>query len=230
MTAPTGATLADWLAAHDLTPDQCRRALQDPDAVQAGPAADPVWPIEAQAQWRQIAQVLAACLPEGADSIALTLDTTRTDFSSTGRWGGRSFTLHDDGQGRPMVVCHLKARLSDLLTLAHEFGHATQIVACGAQVPPVLRELSACLAEGLVVRHWPWSSPALGQAAERLLAARGGRKSARRLLAALDDPATPYDYAWNYPLARKLAGARMTAQDQWRVFAGQMVLADLMGP
>lgn len=228
-----GASLADWLAVHGLTADLCRAVLQRAEVP--GPVADPDWPSEPAALWPQIAQVLAAQMPQGAGVIGQTLASTRTDFSGAGRWGGRSFTLHDDGQGNPLVVSHLKGRLSDLLTLAHEFGHAVQIVACRSDpLPPILREVCAHLAERLVARAWAWTDPDLAAQAAALVMARGARKReavARALVLALDHPATPYDYDWNYPVAHHLAAvaAGMAAADQWRLFSGRSGLADLTG-
>ena len=222
------ATMADWLALHGVTAAGCRAVLARAEP-EAAPGRDPDWPCDPVALWRRVADLLAPHFPHDAGVIPQTWAVTRTDFSGTARGSARAFTLHDDGTGHPFVACRPKGKLSDLLTLAHEFGHAAQIVAsAGDAMPPALREVCACLSERLVLRGFAIEEPELAEVAQRLVA-RGGRR--RLLLQALDQPQAVYSYDWNYPLAHVVAEAvadRLNPAQLARLFAGQTRLADLM--
>ena len=222
------ATMADWLALHGVTAAQCRAVLARTEP-EAAPGHDPDWPCDPVALWRRVADLLAPGFPAADGLIQRTWAVTRTDFSGTAKGSARAFTLHDDGTGHPFVACRLKGKLSDLLTLAHEFGHAAQIVAsAGDAMPPALREVCACLSERLVLRGFAIEEPELAEVAQRLVA-RGGRR--RLLLQALDQPQAVYSYDWNYPLAHVVAEAvadRLNPAQLARLFAGQTRLADLM--
>lgn len=228
------ATMADWLALHGVTAQVCRAVLD-----RAGPVAakgtDPIWPQDPDATWRLVADLLTPCFPEQTPQtddglIGQTWARTQTDFSGA-KWGpNRAFTLHDDGAGRPLVVVYPKGRLSDLTTLAHEFGHAAQIVACaGVAMPPVLREVCACLSEQLVLRGLAMRDPARARVAQNWLAGRSLRQR-QDLRAALDTPDAPYRYDWNHPLARAVVGgmAQMSAAERLRLFSGHLPLIDLI--
>ncbi len=228
MTAPK-ATMADWLALHGVTAQACRAVLARAAPV-AAKAADPDWPQDPGATWRQVADFLTPFFPAEDGLIARTWTRTRTDFSVTGRGAARAFTLHDDGGGSPVVVFAAKGRLSDLTTLAHEFGHAAQIVASGgAAMAPALREVCACLAEHLVLRGLAVTDPETALLARRWRAGRGLRQR-QDLGVALENPGSTYCYDWNYPMARALVGgmADLPPADLAGLFAGQMTLADLM--
>lgn len=222
--------MADWLALHGLTAQHCRTILTWDLPPAATRPADPVWPMAPRAMWTLIADCLRAGLP--TDAIAETAATTRLHLHTDP--GPRAFTLHDDGAGRPVVSARLTGKLSDLLTLAHEFGHAVQITASGPQMPPVLREVCAGLAERLVMTELARRGTDEAALLPALFAARGQRtqgQTRRDLAALLDAPATPYAYRWNYPLARRIV-ARLApdmASDRiWPVFQGRRTLAEIV--
>ncbi len=224
--------MADWLALHGVTAGDCLGRLLPLAGENAGdpppdPAlADPL-PVVLAALRRAlpVAAPLLDRLPAEAD-INLAPDLRRFP---------RAFTLRDAGRGRPYVSCPLRGRLSDLLTLGHEAGHACQSLIRGAaapDVPPVLRELAAYLAEELVLAGL--AQHALGQTARALHAARTARimgRNAASLRRGLQDPQQAvYDYGWNYPLARDLAArvqARWPDADKWQVIGGHVALPDL---
>ncbi len=206
--------LAEWLALHGLTVATLAPLL----APQAGPAveqaaSDP--PLPNPATPPDVAARITRAAPRLAPVLDLMLARTRFDLDPDRLRFPRAFTLHDDGTGRPFVSCPRDGRAGDLLRLAHEIGHACQIVACpGAALPPVLRETAAYVAEGLLVAGALADRDPLAPA----LAARHGADSrviatrdAARLRAALAAVATdpPYSYRWNYPLARRIALAAL---------------------
>lgn len=226
MTAPK-ATMADWLALHGITAQTCRAVLAQAEPT-PGKGPDPDWPTDPLALWRQVADLLAPAFPPGDSLIVRTWTNTRTDFSP--QTTARAFTLHDDGTGRPLVAFRPKGRLSDLPTLAHEFGHAAQLIACaGHPMPPVLREVCAGLSERLVLRRLAETDPERAQMAQAWVAGRGLRHR-QALLLALDQPQAVYSYDWNYPLARLVVPGlvELNPDDLIRLFAGQIPLADLM--
>jgi hypothetical protein len=159
----------------------------------------------------EIAALMVGGLPALAHVVERTLDLARFELSPDPVRFPRAFTLHDDGTGRPFVSCPLDGTEGDLLRLAHEIGHACQIVGVGTGLPgPVLRETAAYVAETLVVAGLRAADDRVADA----LAARHARDTrdiARRhgagLLAAIGDPATDreYRYGWNYPVARRVA-------------------------
>lgn len=205
--------MAGWLALQDLTVAQCLALLDghrlpDGPETQKGRAQDtPLVPdLSAMAAWDLVAEAVAMLVPETASFVrqqaVVCFDPPQ----------GRAFTLHDAGAGVPLVACPWSGRARDLLTLAHEFGHAAQIMASppGAAMPPVLRETCAFLAEAALLEHAAGRglltgvAPLLQQVwqadTQRLL----GRQ-ARPLRQALTRPEAAYDYGWNYPIARALA-------------------------
>lgn len=226
-------TLAGWLALHGLTADQCRPLLQRLPPPDLLTPPDPALPTPPDAVWASIAAQLTEAMPAGADAIARTHGLTRLHRQSATAVGPRALTLHDDGTGRPVVSVRLTGRLSDHLVLAHEFGHACQIVASGTGLPPALREVCANLAEHLVLATIFRSDPPQATMLAALFAARGWRqreKARQGLLVALSQPATLYDHSWNYPIARQIAAdlARRPDHQIWPVFLGQRRLAALL--
>jgi hypothetical protein len=221
------ATMADWLALHGVTAQACRALLTNEEPT-AGKCPDSDWPNDPVALWRQVADLLAPAFPADDGLIERTWVGTRTDFS--GQTRARAFTLHDDGTGRPLVVFRPKGRLSDLPTLAHEFGHAAQLLASAGQpMPPVLREVCACLSERLALRGLATTDPESAGMAQRWVAGRGLRHR-QGLLLALDRPQAVYSYDWNYPLARVVVRGLdgLGAADLARLFAGRIPLATLI--
>lgn len=148
---------------------------------------------------------------------------------------GASFTL-DRGAGQaPLVRCPFKGSAADLMTLAHEFGHAVQLVASeGRFVPPVLREVCAFLAELFLLDELDrQGSP--HHAAATAIWRRGDARflgvGGRPLLAALGDGDRAYTYRYNYPLGRIVAHrARAWLPEPllWDLFAGRSTLASFI--
>lgn len=213
---PARPGLSAWLALHGLTAAMLERHLAPPPDLPPGPPPDPPLPVAATPD-----DILAR-LMRAAPALAPALDQVQTrarfDLAPDRARFPRAFTLHDDGSGRPFVSCPCDGRAGDLLRLAHEIGHACQILANpGADLPPVLRETAAYLAEGLLVAgalaEGDPLAPALAaraRADSHAIAARDGARLRAALADAAADP--PYSYRWNYPLARRLAQA---ALDGW---------------
>jgi hypothetical protein len=225
------ASMADWLALHGLDRGACLRVLDsapDPGAGQRR-AKDP--PYQGRPPWPAVLAAIVRALPLAAPVLARLAREVPVDLAPDPARFPRPFTLHDAGGGVPFVSCPLTGRLSDLLDLAHEAGHACQILAGGgAELPPVLRETAACLAERLVVQVIGPDHPEMPALLERRQARLVSRHAAA-LRTALDDRVSPYLYGWNYPLAAILArrAAATSAPDRlWAILQGQMPLPRLV--
>lgn len=228
MTATGGADMAGWLAANGLTSAQCLRLVGQADAPVT--VADP--PLGREALWPGVALALARALPQTGPVLARLAEGAQVDLAPDPHRFPRAFTLADDGRGMPFLSCPVQGRLSDVLRLAHEVGHACQYLAAGrADLPPILRETAALLAEGLVCRPEALPQPGLAALAQgrrqRLVARHAGP-----LRAALRDPSTAHDYGWNYPPAVALA-VRVLGDPAlcWQVMAGRITPSALLpGP
>lgn len=224
-----GALVADWLALNGISAGDCQDRLRQIKAAAAPPAPDPALP--STEVLPMVMAGLGKAWPDAAATLGRIRSEIRIDLAPDLSRFPRAFTLHDDGRGLPFVSCPLQGRLSDLLILAHEIGHACQILASGqTDQPPVLRETAAYLAEEQVLVTLAPDIPGLA-ALHRSRTARMMKRDGAALLRALQAPQTPYDYGWNYPLARDLARraqARLSPAEQWQLFSGKIGLPRLL--
>lgn len=218
--------MADWLALHGLDVATCRARLVQIKMTAAKPAPDP--DMDPATVQKAVFDALILALPAGQRVLDRIRTEARIDLAPDPVRFARAFTLHDDGRGLPFVSCPLKGRISDLLLLGHEIGHACQSLASDrADLPPVQRETAAYLAEQLICA-------AAGPLVRAVHRARTGRIIARdgaALSLALDAANAPYHYNWNYPLARDLAAravAHLNADAQWGVFTGSIDMPQLL--
>lgn len=230
------ATLDDWCRLHHITQQQVTRWLgkQDPprDTQNSG-----LTDIDAGQVWHWSADAMAAALPAQRDAIFAARDMADVNTSPDIQRHPTAFTLHDAGQGRPYVSVPYTGSARDVLTLAHEFGHVIQILNTDAHLtPPVLREVCAFLAEGWLLEYLATFDTLLSDKVRapwaRSVAVDFGARRAALLDAFHQGPQTPYDYAWNYPLARRLAleAARtLDPQEQWQLFTGALDVTTLAG-
>lgn len=229
--------MADWLALHQLTPRVARRLVQAFPAATEEPQAEASASVRygPEAVWKACGHVALEKMPAARARIETVLSDVRVNFAPDPARHPRAFTLHDDGAGMPYVSCPWQGCLGDTLAVAHEFGHALQIVASGGQsMPPVLRETCASLSE-----HWLGGTPdALGPDNSDRLAALVRQNATRRfareapvLDAALNDPHTPYGYRWNYPLALSLTfqcQTRLGSGEIWSIFRNKQSIPELV--
>ena len=237
-----GATMADWLALHGVSAGDCAAVLALalpvgplPKKARAGPPSDLVPSgLVPDAVWRDVAAALAARLPVAGPQIARTRAGCRTNFAPDIMRFPRAFTLQDAALP-PYVSCPCTGGIGDLLVIAHEFGHALQLIAsAGRPVPPVARETCACLCEHWYLAHLQAARPMLHAPLAALWRAKSGRAMGpgiARLHLALADPAARYSYQWNYPMARILAHHFAQTADRaaiWRLFTAEISLRDLI--
>jgi len=140
-------------------------------------------------------------------------------------------TWHDAEQ--ITVYCCYKGSASDLIALAHEFGHALQLVHLNGRFsPPVDREICAFLGEHILLSYCEAHHPKLYPALAKVW--HGEDKiylgqDADILKSALDDPQASYAFRHNYPVARLAAHdlfAQMSAPGVLNIFMGHPGLSE----
>ncbi len=238
-------SLEDWLKLHRLGAQQCREMLALPLPAEAESKVVGLSKLRAEKAglgaseaWALARDALGNVFNEESLCLAQVHSSTQTLFDPDPEKFPRAFTLNDGGAGVPLVVCNYRGGIADILTLAHEFGHAVQLVASGANfVAPAPREICAFLSELALLEHLRTQNPALHVKAKGVWQGAVGntwRNDRIDLLAALDAPdpqGCSYDYQWNYPVARLLAIRAFTSlppQALWPLFEGKMDAADLV--
>lgn len=220
----------NWLQINNLQKDgaltRLDSSLRVPIITQsAGPAAEMDPQVDAEQAWSLATSALLEFLPKIAGMILHTSNATPrclTAGEGTGEQGSRArpFT-YDNGPGHlPFVSCDYRGSAADILDVVHEFTHALQIVVSqGDPMPPVARETCAFLGEAILIdwarRHRPTLADGLYRAWQDADAVYLG-PDADALSRALRGGSAPYDYRWNYPLARLAASALLrdgTADD-----------------
>jgi hypothetical protein len=227
--------LGDWLDLHALTIGQCEAVLHRTPAVRASNARARRCVISSDTAWFVAAHAVASTFPFAALLIERVRDESIRAFSQVGRAHSRPFTVPAGPERRPYVYLNFRGRVVDLLTVAHEFGHAVQIAATdGGFVPPVTREVCAFVSELALLAWLRTTSPdlhrhvlAAWEASNRRYLVRDGKA----LALALKDPQSVYRYGWNYPIARILASecVKQLPPDQlWAIFENQIPLAGIV--
>lgn len=228
--------IKDWLDLHGLTARQCEAVMSR--AVYAG-GGDPHISgcpagLSCESAWNVAATAMLAAFPQASTMIDhVRINTLRMFRADTAR-APRPFTLGAGPDGRPIVVLRYRGRIGDLITVAHEFGHAVQIAAStNTFVPPVNREICAFVSELALLRHLGSNLPVKHGPAMAAWETRNadylGRYAAQLALA-LKDPAAVYRYTWNYPIARVLASecfAQLPGDPLWAIFENRLPLAGI---
>lgn len=185
------------------------RALRHTVDLSAGHAP----PVPASEAWEIATLALEVFLPQLAGTIRKASEETPR-FLEAGRQGqepDRPFTYHGDATTSPFVSCDYRGRPVDMLDVAHELAHVTQIAASrGAPMPPVQREVCAFLGEAALIRWAGMHRPTLVRALKSAWHASDTLyliRDADLLSRALHAESPSYDYRWNYPVARLMASA-----------------------
>ena len=207
--------LSDWLALHELDPTLCRQVLraavkevgsQSTDQVELAVGADAQSP---DAAWRAVVDAMCAFFPSQQGVIEETFRGISKIISNNDDRGGRALTLDHGDLSYPTIIYKYAGSVSDALVIAHEFGHALQIVLSEKKfVSPIVREVCAFASEAILLKRLQETDRARH---ERF--AQVWRSYSRKYLlsdghilkVALNDPDASYKYGWNYPIARYLA-------------------------
>ena len=233
--------LSDWLKLHDLSVENCRQLLslseRYPDISTINTEDEPACKTEmvASQAWCLASDALSAALSPFRNTIEDVLRHTTTDFRVGVRTHQRPLTLHDGGNGYPYVRCGFRGRLADLINVQHEFSHAVQVFASrGKFLPPVLRECCAFVGELTLLDYLRHRHIEIYDDARLVWRSQSARifcKHQPVLQAALQAPNTPYNYNWNYPIARILSIEicnQLNDRQKWKLFSGEIELNDLL--
>lgn len=235
------ATITEWLEFNKLTREAILRQLAlieplDVDALDRsefqlhlGLSVDEAWALCAESM-----RVAFPGLKAEIDKIEVEapkcLPPKRTKHP-------KPFTYDLGFQRLPFVSLHYQDRPADLLAMAHEFGHALQIVASWksgeGQMPPVARETCAFLGELAVIHHSQVRFPLLSFSHRKADTNYFDNKT-QELKIAIQDGRAPYSYGWNYPIARLAARCVFcTPHQATRLFksgkSGGQVFIELIG-
>ncbi|MBN7776745.1 hypothetical protein JYP49_05725 [Nitratireductor aquimarinus] len=104
--------------------------------------------MSAEDAWALASQSLAAALPRLARLIRFVRNRAPKCLEPKAGKPERAFTYDHGRRQLPFVSCNYRGQASDILTVAHEFSHALQIVAsAGSAMPPLAREVCAFIGE-----------------------------------------------------------------------------------
>lgn len=225
--------LGDWLDLHGLDRQSCldlldeiRREFANIPAYRNNPDQQAL-SLDPDGVWTKIISAMCQFLPEHQNIIEETFQRSKK-IAISGQGKSRKALTIDHGPDQyPTIMYKYFGEISDIIVVAHEFGHALQIKASeGKFMPPVMREACAFLAEGAILsscsnenapiiddllNHWHKSNH------------RYFGKLAMNLKESLENDDKIYEYGWNYPIARFLAlriSESFSPELIWSVFRG----------
>ncbi len=231
----SGHTVRDWLDLHKMS----ARAVLSILDMQAGATGRKGQSgnsserhnisVSAKAAWKLASDAMAVSFPDLADAITNTGRRCEVKLEPV----ERPHVIDNGWRIAPTIHLNFRGDASSFLDVAHEFSHATQLIARTQEfIPPMIREVAAFLGELALVSYLneadQLSAFDVHQEWQRQNSTYLGR-DALALKAALIDPKTPYDYRHNYPCARVLASLLFQHADRQKlsaVFQGTWSVAD----
>lgn len=236
--APSSFSVSDWLDIHGLdAPEVCRvlatgirplprieadRSADKGAGHDAAPAPAPDLETPEAALRRWVLPALELGLADREGKVARALAGLRVDILAPDT--DTPAHIVDTGRGLPLAMSlRWGGGAADLLCLAHEAGHALQIVLSDhVFMPPVAREACAFLAELCVIAYAQRQAPALGSRLLDVWEAESATYLGSDLAAlreALEDTGRGYRYRFNYPVARLSALHLFERADQAQISA-----------
>lgn len=226
---PARETFADWADAHQVSNTEILLAnelamavsldsLFVDDAVLRSAACSPAHPLairaihnfDSRAAWSMARIALKNMCPEIELESSIAHDQAQTHLTPCERKYPEPFTADLGKACPPFVSAHFDGSVNGLALIAHEFGHAVQIVATRrhsgkstSRVPPAAREVCALLSEIAMLRYLNVDYRTR-QPHTNGFRVRWGQylgTSMRALIFASKRPDTPYDASWDYALA-----------------------------
>lgn len=234
-------TMEDWLDLHALDRQACVHLLEAvardaPVLTRVRKTAHVRYePLDPEGASALATLALRKLLPQQHQFVDDTFQGSEMIAIVGKRKSRRALTIDHGPAKYPTILYHFHGDASDPLVIAHEFGHALQIRASdGKFVAPVMREVCAFVAEGALLAHCKEHDPPR-YAAIRTRWNADSRKYLNmfgaKLAAALTDRYAPYEYSWNYPVARYLAqgiSQSFSPDAVWPLFQGDLSVSDLM--
>lgn len=225
--------LGDWLDLHGLDHQTCLHLL---DEIRRESAKIPPYrsnpdqqslSLDPDGVWTKILSAMCSFLPGHQSVIEETFERS-TKIAVAARGKSRKALTIDHGAAKyPTIMYNYFGEISDLLVVAHEFGHALQIRASkGKFMPPVMREMCAFLSEGALLSACSIENALLAEDLTKSWQRSNQRYFgvlAVKLQKSLKNRDAIYEYGWNYPIARFLAiriSASFSPDLVWSVFSG----------
>jgi len=234
-TAKPAPSVVDWLDLNNLDRKTVRHHLDQivtpcsPDKYELNGQSR--LDLSSEEAWASCAKSLRSMLPDLSDVIEkVEKQTPRCLMPNIIKYP-KPFTYDLGYHNLPFISLHYQGRKKDFLAMTHEFGHAVQIVASWesgeGQMPPVARECCAFIAELACVQALEPRTSGLGQSHHTDNTIYFGANKAE-LEQALLNETCPYQYDWNYPLARHFASQifRKCASSQ----LSELFRSGLLGP
>lgn len=233
--------LSDWLDLHGLDHEMCLRLLGE---ISRECALIPAYPnnperpplsLDPDGVWPQIISAMCKFLPEQQSVIEETFQRSKK-IAIPGQGKSRKALTIDNGPGEyPTIMYNYFGDISDLLVVAHEFGHALQIRASeGGFMPPVMREVCAFISEEALLSYFSGENASSTEYLRRHWHKSSQRyfgHHARNFKLSLENNESVYEYGWNYPIARLLALqiSKSLSQDLvWSVFNGEYSIRQVL--
>ncbi|MGJ8597159.1 hypothetical protein [Sulfitobacter sp.] len=221
----TSATILDWLTINELTALQCQQYLEvGSDTIRRieHPEQSAFDVIETEVAWQQTADAFLLSLPSLAEEIRQVCDCAPKCLADKSEKIPQAFTYDLGEDTLPFVSVPYQGRPFDLLAMAHEFGHALQIVSSkNSKMPPVARECCAFLGEVFLLDYLKRieTSQTIGVSAAWEHDNHTYLKpDMEDLCRSLMTVTAPYNYRWNYPVARVLA-TKLVSEKSEDIFA-----------
>lgn len=230
----------DWLELHGLDLVACRRILDSIPQASSEPAPhkrlEPGYEApDIETAWLQAAEAMRQLLPERKTVIDDTIEGVVKVLVDRGAGPAKAFTLDKGPAEHPVIIFSYRGDPSDALIIAHEFAHAVQIRSSrGKFLPPIMREICAFIGEHALLSYvreadetrYAHLAATWNQHDRKYLDVQK-----RRLQSDMLRPDTPYNYSWNYPVARYLAIEllkRCSREWIWSAFEGRRSVPDAL--
>ena len=236
------ADISDWLRLNGLSRRGLLSLLDENRLSTEGRVAAPdvTVAISAERAWATAATALRHYLPALGGTIDMVRDMSPKCLEASPESFPQPFTCDQGPDKLPFVSVQFACRAVDILAVAHEFGHALQIVVSHRsdrdRMPSMARELCAFIAELALLDHLSDRRSLLHIPVRNAWARQNLTyldKDCTVLRRALNAPTARYDYRWNYPPARLLAKnvhQGWSTQQKVALFRSGETASDVLAP
>ena len=230
-------SLYDWLVVHSISGEDVARVLSKRSRLKVSYSESILSKVgtSPDGAWLLATKALAWKFPLHADYIHEAAAKIEVEFSKKNDGIARPFVLDRGANSYPYVSLPYAGTVSDLLSFAHELGHAVQLISAqGVFISPIMREIAAFLSELALLGYAEIKRPDLFESLRHEHSVEDRiylGNDVQRLMFVFKDPNCKYEYRWNYPMARVLAAQIfriLPSENLWDVFSGEMNLPQLI--
>ncbi|MGL5008845.1 MAG: toxin-activating lysine-acyltransferase [Paracoccaceae bacterium] len=226
----TEVSIRDWLEVHGFEQHDLVARLQEISIAHRAdtPVAHTEPMMCAQEAWRATVGALTAAFPNNSSIIQSVAESVRLVSDADA-----SVTCTRRINGQAEVRVRFDRPSVGIARMAHEFGHALQLVLLpNHKIPPVEREFAAFVTELIAIDQFTLENPDFTEA---LHAARDNRadyfrKKCGDILLFDLSANSNYRYEWNYPISYELASAAVNREARsflWQALLREVRIADL---